>query len=66
MLIVRIRNDGTGPDEASNYNYEVYVNNFKIDEGRIESHDRRKEWMSLVSRVATDGFIRRTSVSRRD
>lgn len=56
MLIVRIHNDGTGPPEASNYDWSVEVTITPtrvktIASGRVEGHDRRQDWRALVAKI---------------
>jgi len=50
MLIIKFVNDGTGtPSHINgNYDYEVFVNQTKIAEGRVENHDRRYGWEGLL------------------
>lgn len=63
MLIIRITNDGTGTEVGANYNWDVAVTArgpdgetiIKVlDRGRIENHDRRKNWRALVRKVARE------------
>lgn len=51
MLKINILNDGTGPDEAANYTYEVYVNLKRIASGKILGHDRSEPWTELVDKM---------------
>ena len=56
MLIVRIRNDGTGDVRIANYDYEVCVTTGPrtlkvIASGRIEKHDRTQDWRALVRKT---------------
>lgn len=50
-LIVVIHNDGTGSDDAANYDFQVYVNETKIAEGEIFRHDRKDGWIRLLERL---------------
>lgn len=59
MLIVTLHNDGTGPDEAANYDYRVYVNSTLIGSGRVEDHDRTQAWPALLKRVAEEALDKR-------
>ena len=54
MLIIRIINDTTGPDDAANYDYVVHVNRTELARGRVTNHDRADGWRELVKRVAED------------
>lgn len=56
-LIVVFHNDGTGPDQAANYDVTVYVGDGslksrRIYDGRVEGHDRQIGWEALVKRLA--------------
>lgn len=51
MLIVHIKNDGTGDELAGNYDYKVYVNDQLISVGRVEGHRRSAGWRELVRQV---------------
>ena len=50
-LILTFHNDGTGPDNAANYNVVVRVNSRVIHEERIEGHNRADGWATLVRRL---------------
>ena len=59
MLILFIHNDGTGTDEAANYDVEVRVTLTltelgTIARGRIEGHRRSDGWQTLVERIAKE------------
>lgn len=55
MLIVLAHNDGTGTNEAANYNVEVRVNERIIWKGSIRKHDRRQGWPKLLKQIARKG-----------
>ena len=50
-LILIIHNDGTGTDEAANYDVEVRVNHHVIGVTRVTGHRRRDSWDVLVQKV---------------
>ena len=56
MLVITIHNDGTGTDEASNYNCKIMVTPTvatlrTIAESRVEGHRRADGWERLVTRM---------------
>lgn len=51
MLMIFIHNDGTGPENHSNYEYEVRVNDETIERGTLKDHDRADGWRALVSQL---------------
>ena len=53
MLTIRIHNDGTGDVVKGNYDWEVWVNQDKIDAGRVEGHYRKDGWEQLLRRIAS-------------
>jgi len=52
MLIIKIKNDGTGDVVKGNYDWEVWVNPNIIDAGRVEGHYRKDGWEQLLRRIA--------------
>lgn len=54
-LIIVITNNGSGPDDAANYNYEVRVNQGILEYGHIYNHDRRDGWKKLVQMMLDEG-----------
>lgn len=50
-LLLVIHNDGSGADDAANYNVTVFVNRTPIDVVRVEGHNRKDHWTTLVQRV---------------
>lgn len=59
MLIVKIvnRTPQYNHHKPCEYSYEVFVNNTKIDEGRVE-HYRKTHYSHLLSRIATNAYSR--------
>ena len=60
MLIVRLRNDGTGVRGCGNYDVEVLVTTSPTEletvwRGRVEGHDRAAGWPELLRLVALAG-----------
>ena len=53
MLIIKIKNDGTGDVVKGNYDWEVWVNQDVIDAGRVEGHFRSDGWEQLLRRIAS-------------
>jgi len=53
MLVLNIRNDGSGDEEKGNYDYSVTVNYNIIASGRIEGHERGYGWKALIIKLAT-------------
>jgi hypothetical protein len=51
MLIVKIRNDGTGTTTIGHYDVSVFDDQTEIWRGRIEGHQRRLPWQHLVEQV---------------
>jgi hypothetical protein len=58
MLTIKILNDATGPDHASNYTYTVDVNGKVIDQGTVGGHDRKKHWVALLQRIVAERIER--------
>ena len=57
MLVITFHNDGTGTDEAANYDVEVSVTLTPrqlqtLWTGRIENHNRAHGWGSLLRDLA--------------
>ena len=52
MLIVTAHNDGTGPDDAANYDVTVYVNRVIIAQCRVVGHNRAHGWRGLLALIA--------------
>ena len=48
MLLIKIVNDGSGNRLLGNYDYEVFINERQIANGRIEEHHRLNGWEELV------------------
>lgn len=56
-LILIIHNDGTGTNEAANYEVEVWINEKIIETLRVTEHNRRLGWAWLVQRVALAALV---------
>lgn len=52
MLHLHIRNVCTGPDDAANYQWELYVNSERREVGHVTGHDRSKGWRELLRMIA--------------
>ena len=52
MLIVKIKNDGTGTEEVGNYDYSVNINYETVGSGRIEGYERGYGWKVLIIKLA--------------
>jgi len=48
MLLIQIKNDGTGDMYIGNYDYSVFINAHIVETGRIEAHNRFEGWKELV------------------
>ena len=58
MLIITLRNiSELAP--ISDYEYKVYVNNRKIAEGTVVSHQRDEGWEVLVGKLADYAKLKR-------
>ena len=55
MLLVMVRNDGTGNREIGNYDVLVSVNGEVVAEERIEGYRRADGWRALVGMLANEG-----------
>lgn len=51
MLVIKVKNDGTGDAEVGHYRYEVRINTRSIAVGRIRNHTRQWGWKSLIYRL---------------
>ena len=59
MLIITFHNDGTGTEDAANYDVEVRITLTEtqlatIARGRIEGHKRSDGWARLAERAARE------------
>lgn len=54
MLVLNMRNDGSGDEETGNYDYSVMINYEIIANGRTEGHKRAYGWKGLIIKLATD------------
>lgn len=53
MLIIKIRNDGTGTNQIGNYYWTALINGWKvIGQGRIENFERERGWKELLKEIA--------------
>ena len=64
MLVITLRNDGTGTDESANYDYEVSVNWRPIADGRIEGHNRADGWRVLALEAVAPGMLEALKTAR--
>lgn len=53
MLIIEIKNDGTGTERDANYTYVVRANDEVLETGVIRGHDRRDGWRTLLIYICT-------------
>lgn len=51
MLLVLVHNDGTGSEEKANYDFEVRINNEVIERGRVQGHNRKDGWRTLIKEI---------------
>lgn len=49
MLVVALRNDGTGTNDDACYDVVVTLNEQVLYEGRVEGHDRDTGWRGLLT-----------------
>lgn len=52
MLVVYIHNDGTGTDEAANYDVHARVNGRLIAAVHVTGHRRANGWRDLLRMIA--------------
>ena len=52
MLVLNIRNDGSGDEATGNYDYNVMINYNIVANGRIEGHQRNYGWKALIIELA--------------
>ena len=51
MLLIKVHNDGTGNSMIGNYDVEVYINEKRIYNCRLEGHDRSSGWQDLLVKL---------------
>lgn len=56
MLIINITNDDTGDVKVGNYDYKVLINKKVIAKGRIENHDRKDRWPTLLRKMLYNAY----------
>jgi hypothetical protein len=56
MLIVNITNDDTGDVKIGNYDYKVLINKTVIAKGRIEAHERKGHWSTLIRKMLYNAY----------
>ena len=58
-LIIEVVNDETGAPGLGNYDYTVRIADKVVETGRLEKHERKFGWASLLVELAIRGTNRK-------